>query len=75
MVLYALPEGEAARIRCLAAEADVRHRLGDLGFIPGTHITCLGRSPLGDPTAYLVRGAVIALRNEDAEKVFVERDG
>ena len=75
MVLYTLPEGETARIHNLQAEADIRNRLGDLGFVPGTPITCLGRSPLGDPTAYLVRSAVIALRKEDAEKVFVEREG
>lgn len=75
MVLYALSEGEAARVRQLGGEDSIRRRLGDLGIIEGTRIVRLGRSPLGDPTAYLVRGTVIALRREDAAKVFVEREG
>ena len=29
--------------------------------------------PSGDPTAYFIRGAVIALRSEDAGKILVER--
>ncbi|HBS59449.1 MAG TPA: ferrous iron transport protein A, partial [Firmicutes bacterium] len=32
---------------------------------------CLRRSPAGDPTAYLVRGTVIALRKEDASCVYI----
>ncbi|MBE7063035.1 MAG: ferrous iron transport protein A [Clostridia bacterium] len=75
MVLYALSEGEAARVLGLCGEDSIRQRLGDLGIIEGTRIVRLGRSPLGDPTAYLVRGTVIALRREDAAKVFIEREG
>lgn len=48
-----------------------RRRLMDLGFAKGACVTCLGKSPLGDPKAYLVRGAVIALRKRDASDVFV----
>ena len=32
---------------------------------------CLGRSPGGDPAAYLIRGAVIALRDRDSRGVLV----
>lgn len=48
-------------------------RYTDLGINIGTQIKALMRSPLGDPTAYLIRGAVFALRNEDAENILVER--
>ncbi len=75
MVLCALPAGATARVQGIEAEAGIRHRLGDLGLIAGTRVTCVGKSPLGDPTAYLIRGTVIALRKEDASKVFVEREG
>lgn len=75
MNLCALPAGETARVREIAAEAGIRQRLGDLGLITGTRVTCEGKSPLGDPTAYRIRGTVIALRKEDAAKVFVEREG
>jgi len=41
-------------------------RLRDLGFTPGSTITLTGISPLGDPLAFRIRGAVIALRRVDA---------
>jgi DtxR family Mn-dependent transcriptional regulator len=43
-----------------------RRRLMDLGIIPGTVIMAEFRSPGGDPTAYSVRGATIALRSSQA---------
>lgn len=47
-------------------------RLRDLGFVEGESVTCLFAAPLGDPTAYLARGTVIALRAGDAALVEVE---
>jgi len=44
----------------------------DLGIISGTAITPVFRSPIGDPTAYEVRGTLLALRQEDALKIEVE---
>lgn len=49
-----------------------RRRLMDLGIVPGTTIEAEMRSPGGDPTAYRIRGAMIALRREHADLVFVE---
>ncbi|MEX2115684.1 MAG: FeoA domain-containing protein [Bacteroidota bacterium] len=49
-----------------------RRRLMDLGIVPGTTIEAEMRSPGGDPTAYRIRGATIALRKEHADLVFVE---
>lgn len=51
----------------------VRRRLRDMGLVEGTEVECLMKSPLGDPTAYLVKGAVIALRREDAAGITVGR--
>jgi Fe2+ transport system protein FeoA len=48
-----------------------RRRLMDLGFVPGTQIEIALKNPLGDPTAYLVRGAVIALRRVQARQIQV----
>lgn len=64
--------GESAVITQLNSKEDIRRRLQDMGMIEGTRVECLGQSPLGNPTAYLIRGAVIALRNEDADSVLVE---
>lgn len=69
--LHMLPIGKKARISHLKLTGDMRRRLLDLGFITGTEVQCLYRSPMGDPTAYFVRGTVIALRQEDAEQIIV----
>ena len=50
-----------------------RRRLMDLGILPGTVIEAEIRSPVGDPTAYRVRGAMIALRREQADHVLITR--
>lgn len=44
----------------------------DLGFTEGTEVAVIRKSPLGDPTAYRVRGAVIALRKEEAAQIEVQ---
>ncbi len=63
--------GERAQVLSLSANGKERRRLLDLGLISGTVVEALQRSPSGDPVAYLIRGAVIALRGEDAEKILV----
>ena len=60
-----LHPGEYARIERVDHHSSMRRRLQELGFVPGTRVECVGQSPMGDPSAYLVRGAVIALRHRD----------
>ena len=50
----------------------IKRRILDLGIIEGTKIKPVLRSPLGDPTAYEVRGTVISLRKEEAEKIYIK---
>lgn len=73
--LSALALGERARVVGIAAacRGPQRRRLLDLGVVPGTWIASELRSPGGDPTAYRIRGALIALRKEQADVVQVER--
>jgi ferrous iron transport protein A len=47
----------------------------DLGILPGTVIEAEMTSPGRDPTAYRVRGALIALREEQASMIRIERQG
>jgi len=54
---------------CRGAE---RRRLLDLGFVSGTPVEVEMVSPGGDPTAYRVRGTVVALRREQAGLIRVE---
>jgi DtxR family Mn-dependent transcriptional regulator len=49
-----------------------RRRMMDLGILPGTTIEVEMASPSGDPTAYKIRGALIALRKEQAQLIQVE---
>ena len=64
--LYSLSEGSYGRVSSLRNEGAMRRRLQDIGLI---EVLCIRKSPSGDPVAYLIRGAVIALRKEDAVKV------
>lgn len=64
--------GQTCVIQELKATGTQRRRMLDLGFIKDTEVKAIRRSPLGDPTAYLVRETVIALRKEEASKILVE---
>ena len=67
--LSALRVGQSAYVAEIQADEAMRRRLLDLGLIRGTRVTCTAKSPAGDPAAYLIRGAVIALRGRDARGV------
>ena len=69
--LYDLKINETGVVKEIAAQENMRIRLQELGVVRGTGIECYNRSPLGDPTAYIIRGAVIALRKEDAACVML----
>lgn len=72
-LLSQLPCGARGRVIRVATGTGLRRRLLDLGLIPGTEVTCLGASPLGDPRTYLVRGKMIAIRARDAGSVVIGR--
>ncbi len=72
MLLTKLNTGEKAIITELVADESKRRRLLDLGLIPGTKITAKRKSPSGDPTAYLFRGTIIALRSEEAGLIHIK---
>lgn len=67
-----LNQGQRAIITELVSLGEMRRRLQDMGLIEGTTVECVGRSPLGDPSAFLIRGAVIALRCEDSKTILVK---
>lgn len=63
--------GETAVVERLLIHGSMRRRLLDLGLCECAKVKCVGKSPLGDPSAYLIRGAVIAIRAADARCVIV----
>ena len=71
MSLADMRPGQCAVVTAILNEVQMRRRLQDLGLIHGTVVECIGKSPMGDPSAYLIRKAVIALRKEDAGQIVV----
>ena len=73
--LTSLKIGEVAQIISISPRTRgvERRRLMDLGILPGTSIEIEMSSPSRNPTAYRVRGAVIALRNNQAEDIRIQR--
>ena len=64
-----MKKGECFYITRLLTKGELRQRLLDLGFVPGTKIECVRISPFGDPKAFFIRGSMIALRKEDSEAI------
>ena len=63
--------GQTAKVKELLSTGTIRRRLLDIGLIENTEVECLGRSPAGDPSAFLIRGAVIAIRSEDCRNILI----
>lgn len=71
MTLDRLPVGRTAAVSAVNAEGAQRRRLMELGFVPGAAVSAVQASPWGDPVAYGVCGAVIALRGADARQIVI----
>ncbi len=63
--------GNIATVTNLHSSGVERRRMMDLGILPGAKIEVAMENPLGDPTAYNIRGAIIALRREQARLIEV----
>jgi len=63
---------ERALVKKLNNNNDIKRRLLDIGVIPGSEIECIMESPFNDPKAYLVKGAVYAIRNSDTKNILVD---
>ena len=75
IALPALRPGEGGAVRRMRGPEPLIRRLRDLGLIEGAPVLCLGRSPGGDPAAYRICGAVLALRDIDCGEILVAREG
>ncbi len=65
---------QGATVVRLTSEGADRRRMMDLGILPGTAVEIEIISPLGDPTAYRVRGATVALRRDQARAIEIRLD-
>ena len=71
--LSSLAPGSRAQIVDLDRSTPQGRRLFDLGFAPGTEVRVLRRAPMGDPTAFYLRGSQICLRRTEAKLIRVRR--
>ena len=72
MTLKDLNVGKSGRVLTVGGEKVLRRRLLDMGITPHTVITVRKAAPMGDPIELLLRGYVLTLRLNDAEKITVE---
>lgn len=70
--LNEITPGQRGIVKELKSTGSMRRRLLDIGLVENTDVECIGRSPGGDPSAFLIRGAVIAIRSEDCRNIIVE---
>ena len=72
MTLKELNVGKSGRVISVGGEKKLRRRLLDMGITPRTIIKVMKAAPMGDPIKLLLRGYILTLRLEDAEKITVE---
>jgi len=72
MTLRELSVGKSGRVLTVGGEKVLRRRLLEMGITPRTVITVKKAAPMGDPIELLLRGYVLTLRLEDAEKITIE---
>lgn len=63
--------GQRAVVKSLSGQCGIHRRLLDMGLTENCEVECIGQSPMGDPRAYLIRGAVIAIRSDDCKNIII----
>ena len=74
MTLKDLKPGNSGLVVTVGGEKVLRRRLLDMGITPGTAVTVKKVAPMGDPIELLLRGYVLSLRLEDAEKITIKEE-
>ncbi len=70
--LHELQPKQRGIVSELHTAGSMRRRFLDMGLIEGTVVECLGRSLNGSLSAFLIRGAVIAIRARDSCEIRVQ---
>ncbi|GAB6038485.1 FeoA family protein [Fundidesulfovibrio butyratiphilus] len=72
--LRELRVNQKARVRAISAKGELGRRIRDLGIVPGTEVTVMGRAPLHDPVALRLRDFTLTLRNSEADHILVDTE-
>ncbi|OGP82066.1 MAG: iron transporter [Deltaproteobacteria bacterium RBG_16_54_11] len=71
--LNELQTGDRAIIERVQGMGRFRHRLMEMGFVPGAEIVVEKYAPLKDPIEYVLKGYHVSLRHNEAEKILVRK--
>lgn len=63
------------RVAEVGGDEAQRRQLTALGLTDGVAVTCVLKAPTGDPIAFAVRGAVLALRRDQLRAVRAVQEG
>ncbi len=72
--LREMAKNQSGVIAAVKVGGQLGQRIRDMGLVPGTEISILGRAPLYDPVALRVMGGTLSLRNNEADFIEVEVD-
>lgn len=64
--------GQQGRIVRVESAGELGRRIRDMGLVPGTEFSVIGRAPLKDPVALRLRDFTLTLRNNEADHILVE---
>ena len=72
MTLNCLQIGQVGKVLKIDEISNLYQRFLDIGITEGSLVECVLKSPWCNPKAYRIKGATIAIRNEDANAIKVE---
>lgn len=72
MSLVNISPGQSATIKEVRCTTGIKRRLLDIGLTQDTVVECVGKSPMGDPLAFMIRGAIIAIRKDDCRNILIK---
>ncbi len=67
-----LAPGEFGTVEEVGGDAEIRHRLLEMGLTSGTQVRMIRIAPLGDPVELQVRGYRLSVRKSEAATVAVK---
>jgi ferrous iron transport protein A len=71
ITLRSMQANQTGIIDSISARGELGRRIRDMGLVPGTQVTIMGRAPLKDPVALRLRDFTLTLRNNEADLIMV----
>ena len=72
MTLNYLEIGQVGKVISIDETSALYQRFLDIGITQNSTIECVLKNPWNNPKAYRIKGATIAIRNEDASAIKVD---